>query len=66
MIFDLHRHVGGGTAVGGTIHLLAGQMTRVDVATVRLVGAGAAANYSITIASVTATVNITAIWSERQ
>lgn len=58
-------NVGSGTAVGGITHVPAGYTVTLLVPLVRLAGAGTKANYSATVASITGTANITAIWSEQ-
>jgi hypothetical protein len=58
-------NVGAGTAIGGIIHLGAGQTIVLDLSQITI-GAGLAnANYSISIGSLTGTVNITLIEVER-
>jgi hypothetical protein len=57
-------NVGGGTAVGGILHIPAGGTVTIPVPLVVLFGAGTGANYSVTVASITGTANITGIWSE--
>lgn len=57
-------NVGGGVATGGIVHLYAPGLITIDASKVALAGAGTAANYSVTIASMTGTATITMIWSE--
>lgn len=59
-------NVGAGTAVGGTIHLLAGATVLILVPQVIVNGAGTAGNYSVTVGAITGTANITAYWNEPQ
>lgn len=59
-------NVGAGTAAGGIIHIAAGGTQVIDVSKVSVNGAGTAANYSVTVGSITGTVNFTFIWSEQQ
>lgn len=59
-------NVGAGTVMGGILHLPAGATQAIDVSKIVVgPGAGAAANYTVTISSITGTANITLIWSER-
>jgi hypothetical protein len=57
-------NVGGGTAVGAIIHVPAGGTVTIDVSKVVLFGAGTGSNYSVTVASITGTANITGLWGE--
>jgi hypothetical protein len=58
-------NVGAGTAVGGITHVPAGGTVTIDVSRVILAGAGTGTNYSITVAAITGTANITGIWGEQ-
>lgn len=57
-------NAGAGTAAGGILRIPAGGSASIDLSGVMLNGAGTAANYTIAIASVTGTVNITFFWQE--
>ncbi len=59
-------NVGGGTAVGGITHLLAGATVTIALDKVALSGAGSAANYSVTVTQASGTANLTYFWSESQ
>lgn len=58
-------NVGSGTAAGGIIHLAAGQSLTLDLSLIKLGNTGSGTNYSLAIASVTATVNLTLVWREK-
>lgn len=61
--------VGSGTALGGVIHIPAGgtigNTAVLDLSKLALVRGSTAINYTVAIASMTGTVNITLIWSEQ-
>lgn len=59
-------NAGAGTAIGGIIHIPAGGTITLDVSKVTLNGAGTGANYSVTVAAITGTANLTMIWNEAQ
>lgn len=58
-------NVGAGTAQGGVLNLSAGATQAIDVSKIVLGPSGTGSNYTVSIASVTGTVNITLIWNER-
>lgn len=58
-------NVGAGVASGGITHIPAGQTAVFDLTKVVLRASGAANNYTIAIASITGTANITFLWSEQ-
>lgn len=59
-------NVGAGTAVPGTIHIGQPGSQAIDVSKVVINGVSTAANYSVTVAAISGTANIVAIWSEKQ
>lgn len=59
-------NVGSGTAAGGITHLSAGQTLTFDLSKISMgVNAGASANYTVSVGSITGTANITMIWGEK-
>lgn len=58
-------NVGAGTAVGGILHVAAGQTIAIDLSKITLGNTGSATNFSIAVSSITGTANITIIGSEQ-
>lgn len=57
-------NVGGGTAVPPIINVSAGNTITIDLSKVTLPKGGSTVNYTVSIASITGTANITMIWKE--
>jgi hypothetical protein len=57
-------NVGAGTAVGGSLHLAAGQTVVLDLSQI-VIGSSPNANYSVSVSTITGTANITVIETER-
>jgi hypothetical protein len=57
-------NAGSGKAIGGALHLQAGQEVFINLKSLVLPNIGTGSNYSITISSITGTANITLVWTE--
>lgn len=58
-------NVGAGTAAGGILHLAAGERLTLDLSKVSMGNTGTATNYTIVVATITGTANISLFWSEK-
>lgn len=58
-------NVGGGTSIGGLLHLSAGERITLDLSSISLGNGGTGTNYTIAVSSITGTANIALFWSER-
>lgn len=58
-------NVGAGTAAAGAYRLAAGQTVTFDLTALSMGNTGNATNYTVSIASMSGTANITVQWSER-